>query len=258
MLRGRSALSSICHSYLTVTQKINLKHKHKTMKNKNSALRCNGKICNGKNLLRILMVTIVLSITSSQSFAQMGLAIGAKGGIGITTFKGTNAENIDGRTSWLGGAFLNAQISPVFNLQPEILFSQKGADYTTNGIRRHLVINYFEIPVLAKLRLPINEVVFPHILLGPNFAFKTNARYSSEETAGGTQVTTNDVDIRRSDIGGLVGAGIDFETRGSGLFFTVDGRYGFGFNNIDRSDNSFEIRNAGWSFAVGIGFLLKQ
>ena len=78
------------------------------------------------------------------------------------------------------------------------------------------------------------------------------------ETESGTQVTTNYNEIRKSDVGGLIGAGFDIETRGSSLFFTADGRYGFGFNNLDRSDNSVEIRNAGWSFAVGIGFLLKQ
>ena len=201
---------------------------------------------------------MILCMTGSQSFAQVGLAIGPKGGIGITTFKGSDAQNVDSRTSWLGGAFLNAQISPVFNLQPEILFSQKGADYTSSETRSHLVINYFEVPVLAKLRLPLGGVVFPHILFGPNFAFKTNVDYTSEDTGNGTQVTTNDLDIRKSDIGGLAGVGIDIETKESGLFFTIDGRYGFGFNNLDTSENSVEIRNAGWSFALGVGFLLKQ
>ena len=77
-------------------------------------------IYNGKTILGVLALTMILSMTNSQSFAQVGLAIGPKGGIGITTFKGSDAQNVDSRTSWLGGAFLNAQISPVFNLQPEI------------------------------------------------------------------------------------------------------------------------------------------
>ena len=52
--------------------------------------------------------------------------------------------------------------------------------------------------------------------------------------------------------------GIDIEPRESGLFFTIDGRYGFGFNSVDGSENAVEIRNAGWSFAVGVGFILKK
>lgn len=214
-------------------------------------------VCNGRIVLTAFALSFIF-IPVTKSFGQLGVGIGAKGGIGITTFKGSNASNIDGRTSWLGGAFLNAQISPAFNLQPEILFSQKGADYTTDGMRRNLVINYFEIPILAKFRLPVDEVFFPHLLLGPNFAFRTNLKYSGMETGSGTQVNMNESEIRKSDVGAIVGAGVDIETRYSGLFFTVDGRYGFGFNNLDRSDNAVEIKNAGWSFAVGIGFLLKQ
>ena len=223
------------------------------MRNNNSTHTCNRKIIFGA-----LSLFFLFSILSINSHAQVGLAIGGKGGIGITTFKGSNVNNIDERTSWLGGAFLNAQISPVFTLQPEILFSQKGADYTAGETRQSLVINYFEVPVLAKIRLPIGEVFFPHILLGPNFAFNTNVKYSSVDTGNGTQVNTNDPDIRQSDVGGLVGAGIDIETKDSGLFFTLDGRYGIGFNDVNKSDNAIELKNAGWSFAVGIGFLLKQ
>lgn len=209
-------------------------------------------------ILSALALSVLFSIVATNSVAQVGLAIGGKAGVGITTFKGSNLSNIDERTSWLGGAFLNAQISPVFTLQPEILFSQKGADYTAGEIRESLVINYFEVPVLAKIRLPIGEVFFPHILLGPNFAFNTNVKYSSVDTGNGTQVNTNEPDIRKSDVGGLVGAGIDIETKDSGLFFTLDGRYGFGFNDVNQSDNAIELKNAGWSFAVGVGFLLKQ
>jgi Outer membrane protein beta-barrel domain len=221
------------------------------------AKSCTPAIVRNCKMLTVFVLSFIF-ISVTNSFGQLGVGLGAKGGIGITTFKGSNVSNIDERTSWLGGAFLNAQITPAFNLQPEILFSQKGADYTTDGLRRSLVINYFEIPVLAKFRLPVGEVFFPHILLGPNFAFRTNLKYSGFETGSGTPVSMNESEIRKSDVGAILGAGVDIETRYSGVFFTVDGRYGFGFNNLDRSDNSVEIKNAGWSFAVGIGFILKQ
>lgn len=186
--------------------------------------------------------------------AQFGLALGAKGGVGITSFRGSNVDNIDSRTSWLGGAFLNVQVSPVFNLQPEILFSQKGANYTMGSTRTKLVINYFEVPVLVKVRLPIGDVVFPHVLLGPNFSFRPNMDYAGTETSTGVVLSTNKTDIRKSDYGALVGAGFDIQSRSSGIFFTIDGRYGFGFNDINTSDNDIEIKNEGWSIAAGLGF----
>lgn len=186
--------------------------------------------------------------------AQLGLALGAKGGVAITTFRGSNVENIDSRTSWLGGAFLNVQVSPVFNVQPEILFSQKGADYTSAGTRNKLVINYFEVPVLAKFRLPIGDSFFPHVFAGPNFSFRTNLDYTATETTSGIVLTTNDTDIRKSDFGAVVGAGFDVQSRSSSVFFTIDGRYGFGFNDLEISDSDVEIKNGGWSFAAGLGF----
>lgn len=186
--------------------------------------------------------------------AQVGLALGAKGGVAITSFRGSNVENIDSRTSWLGGAFLNVQVTPAFNVQPEILFSQKGANYTTAGTRNKLVINYFEVPVLAKFRLPIGDSFFPHVFAGPNFSFRTNLDYTATDTTSGIVLTTNDTDIRKSDFGALVGAGFDIQSRSSAVFFTIDGRYGFGFNDLDTSDNNVEIKNGGWSFAAGLGF----
>lgn len=210
-----------------------------------------------RKLSIFVALTLFCAAVSIESSAQFGLALGPKAGVSITTLKGADATNIEERTNWLGGIFLNVQITPGFNLQPELLFSQKGADFTSNNVRTNLVVNYFEIPVLAKLRLPIGEVFYPHILFGPNFAYRTKVQYTRTETLTGTAITTNNDDIRKSDIGGLVGGGIDFQTRHSGLFLTVDGRYGFGFNNLNRSDNSIEIRNVGWSFSLGVGFLLR-
>jgi hypothetical protein len=207
---------------------------------------------------RTLCLTLLFGVIFFNSSAQFGLAVGPKAGIGVTTLKGSSAENIEKRTSFLFGAFLNAQFTPGFALQPEILLTQRGADFTNNNTRTELIINYFDVPVLAKVRLPIADLIFPHILIGPDFAFRTKLDYTSMDTQSGAVITTNENDIRKSDVGGLVGAGLDVEARNVGLFFTADARYGFGFNNLDRSDNSIRIRNAGWTFAVGVGFLLKS
>lgn len=217
----------------------------------------NGRKSIRSKYLQGLLLVFLLSL-SSFAWGQFGLAIGPKAGVSISTFNGTDFENIDSRTSWLGGAFLNAQITAALTLQPEIILTRRGAEFVQSNVRRTVRVNYFEVPVLAKIRLPIGDVVFPHILLGPNFSFRTNLDYSSFDTDAGTVITTNETDIRKSDVGGIVGAGIDIQTRNSGIFFTIDGRYGFGFNNINRVNDTVELRNAGWYFAAGIGFLLRR
>jgi hypothetical protein len=205
-----------------------------------------------------MLLVVCLLITSANVYAQFGLAIGPKAGVSISTLRGADLNNIDSRASWLGGAFINAQITPVFTIQPEIIFTKRGAEFTSNDVRRNIKVNYFEVPVLAKFRLPIGDVVFPHIVVGPNFSFRTNVNYSSYDTNNGTVITTNDTDVKKSDVGAIVGAGLDIQTRNSGIFFTIDGRYGFGFNNINRGDDTIEIKNAGWYFSAGIGFLLRR
>lgn len=191
---------------------------------------------------------LVSSALAPSAQAQMALAIGPKAGLAITSFD-TDANEIKSRTSALGGLFLNWQLHPIFAIQPEALFSQKGAVYTQNGNRTDIKLNYFEVPVLAKFRIPVGDVFFPHFLIGPDFAFNTNVKYTSVETSTGTQYSQNGDDITKTDVGGLIGAGFDIQAKA--LFFTLDGRYGYAFNQL--GNDVYSVRNIGWSFAAGIG-----
>lgn len=205
----------------------------------------------------VLALVVVFSGIHFNSMAQFGLAVGPKAGLSVSTFRG-DVESADARVGWLGGLLINAQITPSITIQPELLFTQRGGEYRNNDRFTDIEINYFEVPVLVKLRLPIDDVVFPNIVVGPNFSYRTNLRYSSTDTGDGTAISVSESDIRKSDVGALIGAGIDLQTRESGLFFTLDGRYMFGFNDINTGDNTFEVQNAGWTFAVGVGFLFRR
>lgn len=205
----------------------------------------------------VFLLTLCLGVASHDSLAQFGVALGPKGGFSVTSLGG-DPSNIDRNINWLGGIFVNIQLSPVVNIQPEAILNEKGADFTRNGERRDLEVQYIDVPILLKLRVPIDDVFFPHILLGPNGSFRTDIDYTSRNTDNGTVVTVSKNDIRKADIGGIVGAGMDLQTRRSGIFFTIDGRYGFGFTNIDDTNDSFEIRNRGWMFSLGIGLLLTK
>lgn len=202
-----------------------------------------------------ILLTAVMLCSVEEARAQFGFSAGPKGGMAISSFKGADAENIDERSSWFGGVFLNFQLGEMFALQPEFLLTQRGADYTSNNTRNSLSINYFEVPVLAKIRFPLaNEVIFPHLLVGPNFGFRTDMDFSSRDTQSGVNLAADADGIRDTDIGGLVGAGIDIQTRGNGVFFTIDGRYGWSFQDLADDDNMIALRHAGWQFAAGVGF----
>jgi hypothetical protein len=207
------------------------------------------------NHVRAIAVALLILSFHHETKAQFAFSLGPKGGLAVTTFKGADADNIDARSSWFGGVFTNFQLGKVLALQPEFLLTERGADVTSSNVRTNISINYFEVPVLVKIRFPLaNEVIFPHILLGPNFAFRTNVDLAGTDTQSGAVIETNTDDVKRSDIGALVGAGVDIQTQGSGIFFTIDGRYGWGFTDINDNDNMIALKNAGWTFAVGVGF----
>ena len=212
---------------------------------------------NFSNTCKALLMTIILFSSCLRAHAQFAFSAGPKGGFAITTFRGDDADDVDTRTSWLGGVFTNFQLGKVVALQPEFLLTEKGAEVTSDNTRSKFSINYFEIPVLAKLRLPLaNEVIFPHVLLGPYFAFRTDFDATSTDTQSGSSIQINTSDVRKSEVGALVGAGIDIQTQGSGVFFTIDGRYGWSFHDLNDNDDVITLKNAGWTFAAGIGFRL--
>lgn len=213
---------------------------------------------NEKNFTKkALMIVVILLLVSAtqEAKAQFGFAIGPKGGIAITNFRSDDAGNIEAQTNWFGGVFTNFQLGPVVALQPELLLTKRGADVTSSNTRSEISINYFEVPVLLKLRLPLaNEVIFPHLLFGPNFAFRTDMDFSATDTQTGAILEADTDAIRKTDLQALLGAGVDIQTRGTGVFFTIDGRYGWGLRDLNDNDNVIHLRNAGWMFSLGIGF----
>lgn len=196
-----------------------------------------------------------LILANIDANAQFGFALGPKGGVAITTFKGTNSANIDSRTSGFYGAFVNFQLGKVLSIQPEFLVTERGGKVSANSVQSEVAIGYFDVPLLAKIRIPLaNEVIFPHFLLGPDFAFKTNFKATATDTQSGTSFSFTDADVKKTDVGGLLGAGIDIQTPGNGIFFTIDGRYGWSFQDLNDNDNTITLKNKGWMFSAGLGF----
>lgn len=185
------------------------------------------------------------------------IAIGPKAGATVTTLAGSDAQNVNAKLGYLGGVFVNLQAAPWFTVQPEVIVSQKGATYTRDNTKTELNLHYIEVPVLAKIRIPIDKVFYPHVLAGPNVAFNTDARYVSTDSQSGTVVQGDGDNFRKADVGAVVGAGLDIQSKR--VFFTVDGRYGYAFNYLENGrDNSpqLRIRNAGWTFSLGVGIRL--
>ena len=203
---------------------------------------------------KIHLLAGLLALTSLSQLnvvhAQGSVSIGAKAGYSQTSFSGNSSGTISSSGMGLGGAFVNFHMLGFFAIQPELLVHQKGAVHTENNVRDEIKINYFEVPVLFKLLIPIDAHVYPHVFVGPSFSYALNSSFTSTDVQSGQQVSANVGGISKTDVGGVVGAGLDYET--DHMFLTLDGRYGASFNTIGSTVN-LNLRNNNWTFMAGIG-----
>lgn len=204
-----------------------------------------------KIILRIFTVAILLNVAISiESSAQVGFAIGPKAGINVSNLSKNNNGDFSARTSWAGGLFGSFILGEVFVIQPELLLRQGGASQNSNGYSSQVKLNSFQIPLLFKVRIPIAKTVYPNIFAGPTYDYVTNSTYTKYDTQNGTYVNVNSTSIKRSNLGGLIGAGIDIECKH--LFVTLDARYGLGIMNI--SNNDLAVKGKYYTIMAGVGY----
>ncbi|MCC5943742.1 MAG: PorT family protein [Bernardetiaceae bacterium] len=221
-----------------------------------------------KKLLFFIAFFGVLCVTNSPNAlkAQTSLSIGPKLGVSFTNLAGQDVENYEsamnnvdtkGRATFVGGIYGQLAFVGMFSLQPEILYHSKGAKETyflgnTEVGSQTINLNYIEIPVLFKLRLPLSKKFLPNVFIGPYYATLLNANQTISGNSNNLMVINN-FDANSSDFGGVIGGGFDIQAKN--VFFTVDARYGIGFSEVV---DGFSSRNNNLTLMTGIGFRLGK
>lgn len=206
----------------------------------------------------ITIITVsLLSILCLTDLQAQNIAIGGKAGFTASSFRGDDAVDLELRKGAVGGAFVNVMLIKFLAIQPELMFKQNGATYyfDNTGLKESVKMNYLQVPVLFKLQIPIDNTFYPHILVGPQYSYALSREYS----VGGSdnQLVFQDADIRRNDVGGVFGAGLD--VRANRLFWTIDFRYGMGALNIEDNDNiELDLRNQDFTISTGLGILIGR
>lgn len=109
---------------------------------------------------------------------------GLKGGFNYSSIVGDLTEGLKFRFSGHGGVFLEIDFFGNFKLQPELLYSSQGFQYSTdlaaiqtngavgeeNDFRTNVQLNYITVPILGKFAL--NDRL--DIEFGPQFGFLLN------------------------------------------------------------------------------------
>jgi hypothetical protein len=177
----------------------------------------------------IVLAALILLIAAISPEAVFGKVAGKglKFGMTISGLNGAGAETgLTSQVGFSGGGFLILNLAGAISIQPEILFTQKGAEFESGSDYYEYHYSYIEIPILFKLTLASEgAAIRPSIYAGPFVGFKTSAKletYLDPDQEESKEETLPS--IRSIDAGFVVGAGADLRLGPGNIL--LDLRYG--------------------------------
>ena len=91
----------------------------------------------------ILPFILFFLVSAALVNAQSNLRIGPTIGLNFANIGGKDASsNLSSRTGLYIGGFMTYQFSDLLALQPEIVYSMKGATSAQNGVNNNVILNY--------------------------------------------------------------------------------------------------------------------
>jgi len=191
-----------------------------------------------KRTWTILVIAAFAVLLALPQTSAAGVKFGLKGGANIAN---VNGNWDDGLNDWkstvgfCGGIFLELNFGKILTIQPEVLYTMKGAD-TGDG---KLKFDYIEIPVLLKVRIPTGSI-HPFIFAGPAFGWNLKAAIEGYELG----------DFPTADYSAVFGGGLQL-----GHSVHIDVRYTMGLQKLEIPDlESIDLKNGVLSATLGLAF----
>lgn len=194
-------------------------------------------------ILGLLCSLMILGALPNTSQAQTKPSFGIRGGANFAQFNNTDI-NDNARTGLMLGAYLNLAIpnTPI-SIQPEVLYTQKGAEIKSGvGTSGKVKLNYIEVPVLAKFRYQTYGAVTPSVYFGPAINLNVTAKGENPGSLGNTSSDLDDF-TNTMNLSVVVGAGVDISR------FNVGVRYNAG---LTKAFESGDAKNGVFSVVAGI------
>lgn len=209
---------------------------------------------------KIILSLAVLASAATIANAQTGIKVGLKGGFNGSTFSGADSKGSEYKAGFAAGGFVNFGVSDNFSIQPEFLYSQKGASadgqtylsgttVKTDGTAK-VTLGYLDVPIMFRYNIGEDGKGL-YIELGPQGSFVLHRR-SFLEDGGGSQVGssyTSTDDLNKVVIGYAGGIGYQLTSGlGLGLRYTGD------FSQIYKDNQGANVHNSVFQFQVGYAF----
>jgi len=207
--------------------------------------------------LSLALLTVAAAKTAdAQGMTAPKPTFGVLAGLNVATAGGNDVQNAGSRTGLAIGGFATFHLANGFGIEPELLFSQKGASQSGGGETETFKLDYIEIPVLARYDVATRGPAHPYFLAGPALAFQVSCNLEATSDGESQSASCDDLadqfDLHKKtfDFGGQIGAGVAFPAgKKMNLSFSV--RYTLGFTDV--FDN-VDAKNRNWSFLAGLTF----
>lgn len=180
-----------------------------------------------KFLSLITLVTMLFVATPNDANAQM--RAGVKGGLNVSNLYLDDIDDENARYGFNVGVYGQVFSTETFAIQPELMFSTKGARAEYGGIIDQTVkfnLNYLDLPVLAVFKL--GDAAEIHI--GPYASYLLNANISTSGDLGNGSDDVDRDNLKSFDFGLAGGFGLNFGA------MQVGARYNLGLTEIADSD----------------------
>lgn len=210
----------------------------------------------------ILASAAFAGIISGSVFAQVTLSPGFTGGVSISKEKlkssGLTIEG-DNVTGLTVGGVLDIGMTQNFSVEPGLIFTQRGTkismDFGGTSVTATHSLNYLEIPVVAKGKLPLGTVT-PYALAGVSLGILLSANTTAEAT-GMPSTDEEDTSTTATDFGLNFGGGAELAMGNVKPY--VEFSYYLGLLNIAKDASSDESeKSQGMAIRAGLKFDIKK
>ena len=216
---------------------------------------------------RIMCAAVLLAAltTGTRSFAQVQQTsdessltpkFGIKAGVNLTNMFVDEVSDENMKVGFNAGFFAKLPVTRGFSIQPELLYTSKGAKEKYNNFIQgageyRFNLNYIELPVLAVINVAKNF----NVHVGPYVSYLAAANIKNlHEDHSQDEIAELDADnFNRFDYGLVGGLGVDISN------FTIGARYNYGLREIGKSGSlsgqvTKDSRNSAISLYIGVGF----
>jgi hypothetical protein len=185
--------------------------------------------------------------------------LGLQAGYSESGFVGGDGTASENRAGTLFGVFVDRRLTGPLQAQFELFFAKKGGGFTSVvgdvPVRISAQLVYLELPVLARLAIPVGSSRFRPVLFGGgSVSFNIGCEFQAEIPGQAVQVGCNDsagvgIPLREVDFGLIAGGGFEYRRRGTA--FRLEFRQVFGQREVLADD---VLKNRTWAILFGFTF----